>query len=784
MPATSAPLESVVIQSDGGDVTANRDNDVKATAVKVCVRLRPMLASDLKQNNANDAASILTPRGSRGRGFARDTASSTPKNAPIMRRHTSGLATPSKLSTAMPGGGSCSEEDAAVLQLIQQQKPSWTTHPDDKKRVSQAIHTTDNLDRLADYTFDRAYGPGDSTDVLYDESIRQIVSSVVDGYHGSIFAYGQTSSGKTHTMSGSRTEEGVVRMAVQDIFNRIQSQQQSNREYLVRVSYLEIYNEQIYDLLAPAPSSPSRFKASLQHHHLPPSTSVRIFESRTEGVVVRGLKEEIVQCPSDVFALLDIGDSKRKVGSTSMNKTSSRSHSLFRIILESRVSRGTAASATPNSAIRNSSNVPGLVPSSNSSVMSSDSDSVATGRSSITQSLGTAVRGPVRISSLSLVDLAGSESAKNTGAVGTRQKEGQYINKSLLTLGHVIHKLSEISTREKKAAGLTRVKDHIPYRDSKLTRLLQSSLGGNAQVCIICNISPVLAHLEESHNTLKFALRAKKIEQYARITEVADEKTLLKSYREEIEELKRQLKDAKASAADAPITSASQTRTTLDEDSDDDQDDTHVLVSAIQNLESLILKGGNLSSASKTDLTEGPNRALDSALMQAESSSMASPASNRPSVASPQTYSSPHGDEQNNSLFDELHRIQGMLGSVMKKRRGGNSARKSTTGAKLDFKSPQRDAEVEKLRLQLQEQEVASTMRKADSSFLQSQLNEKEELLKDVSVLLQALENRQLELETENRQLKEDLAQAAALLEEGELKRIELEKDGKEKEKG
>lgn len=370
------------------------------------------------------------------------------------------------------------------------------------------------------------------------------------------------------------------------------------------------------------------------------------------------------------------------------------------------------------------------------------------------------------------MDLAGSESAKNTGAVGTRQKEGQYINKSLLTLGHVIHKLSEISSREKKES-LTRVKDHIPYRDSKLTRLLQSSLGGNAQVCIICNISPVLAHLEESHNTLKFALRAKKIEQQARITEVVDEKTLLKSYREEIEELKRQLKEAKASSADVPITSAGQTRTMLDEDSDDDQDDTHVLVSAIQNLESLILKGGNRGASKTDDMAEGPNRALDSALMQAESSAIATPASNRPPVASPQTHLSTDGDEQNNNLFDELHRIQDMLGSVMRKRKGGNSARKPATGAKL--------AEVEKLRLQLQEQEVASTMRKADSSFLQSQLNEKEELLKDVSVLLQALENRHLELETENRQLKEDLAQAASLLEEGELKRIELEKCSREK---
>ncbi|EED87631.1 predicted protein, partial [Thalassiosira pseudonana CCMP1335] len=322
------------------------------------------------------------------------------------------------------------------------------------------------------YTFDRVYGPNDTTESLYTTSIGGIVKSVVDGLgHGCVLAYGQTNSGKTYTMTGMRggssagcEEEGVIRMAVQDIFRRVQMCKQQ-REYLLRVSYLEIYNEQIYDLLAlPSVESP-----------------LRIFESRTEGVVVRGLREEIVTCPEDVFALLDDGDMKRKVGSTGMNRTSSRSHSVFRLV--------------------------------------------------ITQSLGTAVKGPVRISSLSLVDLAGSESVKATGSTGVRQKEGQYINKSLLTLGHVVHKLSEMSSRADKDSFLA--KEHIPYRDSKLTRLLQPSLGGNARVCIVANISPALANLEESHNTLKFATRAKRIQQHARITEVADEKTLLRSYREE-----------------------------------------------------------------------------------------------------------------------------------------------------------------------------------------------------------------------------------------------------------
>jgi len=656
------------------------------------------------------------------------------------------------------------------------------------------------------------------TERLYEESIKGVVRSVVEGFHGSVFAYGQTNSGKTHTMTGSPSEAGVVRLAVQDVFHRIRSQSSSAgvapREYLVRVSYLEIYNEQIYDLLAlpAAPTPTSKFKSSLQHHHLPPSTSVRIFESRTEGVVVRGLREEIVTCPEDVFALLDNGDAKRKVGSTGMNKTSSRSHSVFRLVLESRASRSGGGGG----------GVPPLVPSSNSSI-NSDADSAATGRSSL------GAKGPVRISSLSLVDLAGSESVKATGATGARQKEGQYINKSLLTLGHVVHKLSDMGARETKGAApgssvVPASKEHIPYRDSKLTRLLQPSLGGNAQVCIICNISPALANLEESHNTLKFAMRAKKIQQHARITEVADEKTLLRSYRDEIEELKRQLREAKRVAAEVPPavtieqrqpsqprrtrrTPANDAAAEESSDEEDDQDDAHVLVSAIANLESLILKAGAVKSTRKVsnnnnndgignatgngegDETLLTHRSLDAALMKAESEMtndasnpsrrISSPASSANSgneaLATPATQQ--YGEEENNGLLlEELHRIQGMLGTMKKKRKGGGGGSGAgASGAGGINGTPERDAEVERLRLQLQEQEVASTMRKADSSFLQNQLNAKEGILKEVSVLLDALEKRQLELESENKQLREDLADATNMIEEGEATRKSLE---------
>ena len=172
---------------------------------------------------------------------------------------------------------------------------------------------------------------------------------------------------------------------------------------------------------------------------------------------------------------------------------------------------------------------------------------------SLASSFGRTGIGPVRVSSLSLVDLAESECIKATGASGTRKKEGQYINKSLMTLGHVIWKLSEIASQNETQSSsssqrqLDQQIQHIPYQDSKLTRLLQPSLSGNAQICIVCNISLLDKHLEETHNMLKLAIRAKRIRQTARVTEVTNDKTLLQNYREGIDTLKRQLREANES---------------------------------------------------------------------------------------------------------------------------------------------------------------------------------------------------------------------------------------------
>jgi centromeric protein E len=465
----------------------------------------------------------------------------------------------------------------------------------------------------------------------------------MDGYHASVFAYGQTSTGKTFTMTGTKDSPGIVPLAVEDCFSLIETLD-APREYLLRVSYMEIYNEQIIDLLSSNPQP------------------VRIFESKEGNVIVRGLREEVVSSPAHVFSLICEGETRRQVGSTNMNKHSSRSHTIFRVWIESR------SSAYDHS--------------------------------------------KVRISSLSLVDLAGSESVRLSGSSGERRKEGQYINKSLMTLGQVVYKLSEV----KRQGASDKV--HIPYRDSKLTRLLQPSLSGNAQIVVICNISPQACHMEESHNTLKFAIRAKRIQQKASRTEVTDEKTLLQSYREEIEDLKEQLRQAQIAQLPSQATG---------------EDDTRELVEAIQKMERLILKAHN------------PPRPMESVENLAAASSDDMPSFDKNEPRTPI-----RNELEGQDLVDELHRIQGLLSTVLVKRNLF-----STPGP-----PPQRDKEVEELRAQLHRKEVTTSLRKADSSFLQSQLAEKDMLLAEVSKILDVVEKRQIELETENTSLKEQLARS------------------------
>lgn len=307
------------------------------------------------------------------------------------------------------------------------------------------------------YAFDRVFGPATTSQAVYDVAARPVVKSAMEGINGTVFAYGVTSSGKTHTMHGDQKSPGIIPLAIKDVFSIIQDT--PGREFLLRVSYLEIYNEVINDLLDPT------------------GQNLRVRED-AQGTYVEGIKEEVVLSPGHALSFIAAGEEHRHVGSNNFNLFSSRSHTIFTLMIES-------------------------------SAHGDEYDGVM-------------------YSQLNLIDLAGSESSK-TETTGLRRKEGSYINKSLLTLGTVIGKLSE-----GKAT-------HIPYRDSKLTRLLQSSLSGHSLVSLICTVTPASSNVEETHNTLKFASRAKRVEIYASRNRIIDEKSLIKKYQKEISTLKQEL---------------------------------------------------------------------------------------------------------------------------------------------------------------------------------------------------------------------------------------------------
>ncbi|XP_061733136.1 centromere-associated protein E isoform X2 [Nerophis ophidion] len=334
------------------------------------------------------------------------------------------------------------------------------------KADKKSIYQIDDGNSTKSFSFDRVFTAEQTTDQLYQAIAKPLVVSTVEGYNGTIFAYGQTSSGKTFTMMGSGHTPGVIPMAVEDVFQTIKTNC-PNKKFLLRVSYMEIYNETVTDLLVDS------WKRK----------PLEVRETINKNIYVADLTEEVVNSPAQALAWIRKGEKNRHYEKTKMNQRSSRSHTIFRMILESE--RSDPAS-------------------------------------------GENADGAVIVSHLNLVDLAGSERASQTGAEGARFKEGCNINRSLFTLGQVIKKLSEESQR-----GFTN------YRDSKLTRILQNSLGGNAKTVIICTITA--AALDETLSTLQFASTAKKMKNDPHVTEVSDDGALLKRYRNEIVELKRRL---------------------------------------------------------------------------------------------------------------------------------------------------------------------------------------------------------------------------------------------------
>lgn len=315
------------------------------------------------------------------------------------------------------------------------------------------------------FPFNSAYPSDVTQQFIYDDCARPIVESVLEGYNGTIFAYGQTGTGKTYTMEGEvgdEKEKGIILHAFDHIFAHISSNK--NREFLVRASFLQIYMEDVYDLLR----DPEK------------KLHVRQVES---DVTIAGLSSHIVKNPKEIIQLLVNGKKNRAVASTNMNAHSSRSHSVFTIVIEQH-----------------------------------------------SEQIGT------RMGKLHLVDLAGSEKLSKTEADGLTAKQAAKINYSLLQLGNVI-------------SALVTGKKHVSYRNSKLTQILQDSLGGNSKTCMVATIGPASYNYDETNSTLLYATRARDIKNIPRINEDPKD-SLINQLRERIAELKKKLEEQKANGGE------------------------------------------------------------------------------------------------------------------------------------------------------------------------------------------------------------------------------------------
>lgn len=368
---------------------------------------------------------------------------------------------------------------------IQQQQQQNSKDVDQKACIIDfpSLATCSLPDKGLTFTFDRVFSPTTTQAEIFETSLCSTVTDLMQGYNGTILAYGQTGSGKTHTMlgqTGSEQQRGVIPRIVDMIFATIASGNEEV-EYTVKVSYMEIYLEKIRDLLQSPPPGQGQTPSTAK--------SLPIHEDRTRGVYVKGLTEEYVSSRAEIEQLMERGSRARVVGKTRMNSESSRSHAIFTISL------GQKNLATNN----------------------------------------------VRTGKLSLVDLAGSEKVDKTGVVGQSLEEAKKINQSLSALGMVINALASRAAAQSNSPSITSPtmsQPHIPYRDSKLTRILQESLGGNSRTTLIINCSCDAYNAAETLSTLRFGERAKGIQNKAKINTELSAIEL----RQMVHELKRDLK--------------------------------------------------------------------------------------------------------------------------------------------------------------------------------------------------------------------------------------------------
>lgn len=285
------------------------------------------------------------------------------------------------------------------------------------------------------FAFDRIFDQNTTQEEVYEATTRNLLDSVLDGYNATVFAYGATGCGKTHTITGTPQQPGIIFLTMQELFERIE-ERKNEKVTEVSLSYLEIYNETIRDLLVPGGSK----------------TGLSLREDANQSVSVAGLSSHQPKNVQEVMDLIMRGNECRTMSPTDANATSSRSHAVLQI---------NVAQKDRNADINE----------------------------------------PLTMATLSIIDLAGSERASATKNRGERLQEGANINKSLLALGSCINALCD-----------PRRRNHVPYRNSKLTRLLKFSLGGNCKTVMIVCISPSSQHYDETQNTLRYANRAKNIQ--------------------------------------------------------------------------------------------------------------------------------------------------------------------------------------------------------------------------------------------------------------------------------
>jgi kinesin family member 5 len=309
------------------------------------------------------------------------------------------------------------------------------------------------------FTYDKVFPPTGSQESVYDVSAKPIVEAVMQGFNGTVLAYGQTSSGKTFTMTGPNVDDpelmGIIPRMVNTVFDMIHNAD-DHLEFTVKVSYCEIYLEKIKDLLDVS------------------KVNLKVHEERTRGVYIEDLSEKYVSSDIEVYNLMKTGAENREVAYTNMNAGSSRSHSIFIMTVSQTSSKDYSG----------------------------------------------------KVGKLYLVDLAGSEKVGKTGASGKRLEEAKNINKSLTALGQVINSLTDGKST------------HVPYRDSKLTRVLQDSLGGNSQTSLIVTCSPSPYNEAETVSSLRFGIRAKAIKNKPKVNReytIAELKILVSKSQEEID---------------------------------------------------------------------------------------------------------------------------------------------------------------------------------------------------------------------------------------------------------